>query len=184
MKFQSAFIRAAFALALLAAGTAAGDTIYKWVDEKGVVQYSETPPSRAAGKDVRVQRIFPTDQELAREKLDRDRALREDEVRKAQRESQQATLRDGTLAPVPGESDASLDEQRDVLRAMIPLDALVDADCSRHKVLDTKKLEARAAAKVTVERWTLDRCGKRVAYRVTFTAVTDERTRWTIAEDQ
>lgn len=49
-----------FGLALAAAGwglhpVASGETLYKWVDEKGVTHYSESPPPQKRSKPIDIQ---------------------------------------------------------------------------------------------------------------------------------
>lgn len=184
MKIEKVSRHAAIALALLAPCAALAAAIYKWVDANGEVHYTESPPSQAVKKDSQIRRLSPTDQELARAKQERAKALREAEDREAQRAAEEAALKDGTLAPVPGETGASIDDQREVLRALVPLDWKLNPDCFRHQVTDTKRTEPGAASTATVERWTLDRCGARIDYQVTITPQPDGRMRFSIMAEK
>ncbi|OGA02204.1 MAG: hypothetical protein A3H35_17350 [Betaproteobacteria bacterium RIFCSPLOWO2_02_FULL_62_17] len=184
MKIEKVCRHAAIALALLTSGAAMAGTIYKWVDESGDVHYSESPPSQTMKKDSQIRRLSPTDQELARAKQERLNAQREAKDREARRAAEEAALKDGTLAPVPGETGATIDIQREVLRALVPLDWKSNPECFRHQVIDTKRTEPGAASTATVERWTLDRCGARIAYQVTITPMSDGRISFSIREER
>ena len=51
----------------------------------------------------------------------------------------------------------------DIMATVMIMDGPRDKNCAERKVVKTEVIEAR------VERWTLDRCGKLVKYRVRFT---------------
>jgi hypothetical protein len=175
---------ALIALTWMAAGVASAQTIYKWVDDSGVIHYTESPPGREGGRDSQVRRLSPTDQELARAAQERRKAIWDAEERETQRLQEIDALKEGSLAPVPGETAAAIDIQREVLRAVIPLEWKADPDCFRHQVSDTKRIEAVAGSAATVERWTLDRCGELVNYRVTLTALADGKVQLHVMRDR
>ena len=55
-----------FIALLLIAAAALGTTLYKWVDEKGVTHYSETPPAKQQAQEIRVQPPPPSGAEDGR----------------------------------------------------------------------------------------------------------------------
>jgi hypothetical protein len=61
---------------------------------------------------------------------------------------------------VPGDTAESPQLRQDVTSMVIIMDGPRDKNCAERKVVKTEVIEAR------VERWTLDRCGKLVNYRV------------------
>ncbi len=59
-------MRSAFAFALLLAALPAGAETFKWVDEKGVTNYSSTPPAARAAKVIEARvSVIPADPSLA-----------------------------------------------------------------------------------------------------------------------
>jgi len=59
-------MRSAFALALLLAALPAGAETFKWVDEKGVTNYSSTPPASRTAKVIEERvSVIPADPSLA-----------------------------------------------------------------------------------------------------------------------
>ena len=68
-------------------------------------------------------------------------------------------------------ADAAAPEARDdVTQMVMMMDGLRDRNCAERKVTKTEVVEARPDGAPAVERWTLDRCGKAVRYRVRYTA--------------
>ena len=57
--------------------------------------------------------------------------------------------------------------QRDVTNTLMMVDSVMDLACKQRKVLSTEIVEVSPDGKSGVERWTIERCGKLVAYRVT-----------------
>jgi hypothetical protein len=55
--------------------------------------------------------------------------------------------------------------RQDATQMVLLMDAPRDTKCTRRKIVKTESIESKSA----VERWTLDRCGKLVNYRVRFT---------------
>ena len=49
-------------------------------------------------------------------------------------------------------------------------DAAADKKCKQRKVVNTEVIEVRPDGKPGVERWTVDRCGAKVNYRIAFKA--------------
>lgn len=56
----------------------------------------------------------------------------------------------------------------DVARMIVMMDGLRDRNCAERKVDRTEVLETAPDKKPAVERWTLDRCGKEIIYRVKY----------------
>lgn len=54
--------------------------------------------------------------------------------------------------------------RQDAAQMVLMMDGPRDKNCTERKVVKTEVVEAR------VERWTVDRCGKLVKYRVRFTS--------------
>ena len=71
---------------------------------------------------------------------------------------------------VPGRTVASPTLQRDVTQMIMAIDGGQDAGCRQRKIVNTEVVSVNPGARSGVERWTLDRCGTLVNYRVMFTA--------------
>lgn len=72
-------------------------------------------------------------------------------------------------AAIPGNTKASPRLQQDTLQMIFILDGASDQSCDRRKIVNTEVIKAAMAEDYTaIERWTLDRCGKVIPYRVTF----------------
>jgi hypothetical protein len=52
---------------------------------------------------------------------------------------------------------------------LVTVHGLAPPPCTEHRVLNTELLELNRETRAVVERWTVDRCGRTVRYRVTFT---------------
>lgn len=171
-------------LILLIAAAAVGGAMYKWVDEKGVTHYSDAPPPKQKSQRLEAQTAPvpaapetatppPTkswqkkDEEFKQRHQARQQQLDED-IKQRQRASELAEIQRGARTPVPGGTGAAPALQRDVLRLLVIMDSAVDPACTSHKVIDTEWIETNREKRAAVERWTLDRCGKAVRYRVTF----------------
>lgn len=170
---------------LLIAVATAGATIYKWVDEQGVTQYSDTPQKNSKSQPLEIESERPpaspeTENRLPteswREKADAFRERHqarqqqlEDELKKQRYDAEQAAIRRGERTPVGGESVATPPLQQDVMSTIVMLDSAKAPDCANHKILDTELIERSRRPRQYVERWTVDRCGQAVRYRVTFT---------------
>ena len=72
---------------------------------------------------------------------------------------------------LPGESIADSRLQQDVLSTVWTLDAVWDNACTQRSVVDTAVIVSgqRPGADPWTERWTVERCGKRVDYIIEFT---------------
>jgi hypothetical protein len=57
----------------------------------------------------------------------------------------------------------------DVTQMVMIMDGPRDPRCTERKIVKTEIVEARPDKTPAVERWTLDRCGKAVRYRVRYT---------------
>lgn len=87
-----------------------------------------------------------------------------------------ATLLFCTLTPcatvrpaVPGKTAASPVLQRDILQLIFGLDSGDDKECNQRKLVNTEIVIPPTSANGfrSVERWTIDRCGKPIRYQVT-----------------
>jgi hypothetical protein len=58
--------------------------------------------------------------------------------------------------------------REEVRQMLMMMDGLRDRTCAERKVANTEVLEARPDGAPSVERWTLDRCGELIPYRVRF----------------
>jgi hypothetical protein len=180
---------------MLAALLSIGAAIYKWVDDKGVTHYSETPPlsqesqrletpvtprPAEAGKAAPPARSpQQLDEEFRQRHAARQKQL-EEEARQRQQAAELAEIERGRRTPVPGATGAARALQRDVLRLLVLIDTAADPACARHRVTNTEWLETNRDTRTAVERWTLDRCGKSVGYRVTFTSAPQGGTNFSI----
>jgi hypothetical protein len=71
---------------------------------------------------------------------------------------------------VPGNTVASPVLQRDTLSIINAVDGAVDMTCDKRTVVNTETIKMPTRPDDTIhERWTVDRCGKTITYRVTFT---------------
>lgn len=74
------------------------------------------------------------------------------------------------LALVPGNTIASPQLQQDTLTIVLALDGAEDAQCARRTVVSAENIKRPSRQGDSGEEiWTLDRCGKSMRYRVTFT---------------
>lgn len=80
---------------------------------------------------------------------------------------------------MPGQFQASPRLQLDTWEMILALDSGADIACKDRKVVNTEVIEQPTGVRIKwgrmvkgrwVERWTVDRCGTRVAYRVEYTA--------------
>ncbi len=86
-------------------------------------------------------------------------------------------------ATVPGKTVASPLLQRSILELILTIDG--GADCNQRKIVNTEILIAPASANsfTAVERWTLDRCGKPIPYKVTMSPSPRGGTDFTVAPE-
>jgi hypothetical protein len=71
---------------------------------------------------------------------------------------------------VPGNTGASSLLQRDTLTVINAIDGSGDTTCAKRVIVNTEIVKVpTSAADTSQERWTLDRCGKKIPYLVTFT---------------
>jgi hypothetical protein len=166
--------------AFLLTSTPFAGSIYKWVDENGVTHYSETPPPdiRTPRRQIEPQtpRVepgtapsAPSLQEQEQRFQERQRARQtaaEDEYRERQRAQDSSNFL-GTV-PVPGQTIAEPGLQQRVLVGLLMMESAVDKLCVEHRVVDTITIEATRATGKATERWTVNRCGQLVHYRVMF----------------
>jgi len=74
--------------------------------------------------------------------------------------------------------------KRDVTEMVILMDAAKDKECTQRRIVKTEVVEVREDSKLGVERWTVDRCGKFVNYRVTLTPVPQGGTQFKVDLEQ
>jgi len=178
--------RFSLVLAALVAAAAVGATMYKWVDEHGVTHYSDAPPAKQKEKAQRLENqtapALPATEATAqpstkswREKNEqfeqRHRARQQqldEELKERQRAAEMTDIQRGARTPVPGGTGAPPTLQRDVLRLLVMMDSAKDPECTNHRIIGTEWVDTNRETRTAVERWTLDRCGKSVRYRVTF----------------
>ena len=67
---------------------------------------------------------------------------------------------------VPGETLTSGGLQRDIRARVLTLAQAAQPSCRQHTIVNTEVLELHPDGKVAAERWTVDRCGERLHYRV------------------
>ena len=168
----------------LIAAAAVGATMYKWVDEHGVTHYSDAPPAKQKPQRLEPQTTpaspatettAPPSTKSWREKDEefkqRHRARQQqldEELKERQRAAELTDIQRGARTPVPGGTGAPPTLQRDVLRLLVMIDSAKDPECTNHRIIDTEWIDTNRETRTAVERWTLDRCGKIVRYRVTF----------------
>ena len=141
----------AAACVLMAAQAAAAPSFYKWVDENGVVTYSQTPPPRQPA--ARVQGAPPPaeDPTQAREKLDQQiKAL------DAARESRLATeAEEEQERAQQAQIDAACEQARQRLQQFpgSPRALVKDPDGTMRRVNDEEWAELRREAENRVKEW-------------------------------
>lgn len=71
---------------------------------------------------------------------------------------------------LPGQSGASSQLQVDTLQVIWIREAIADSTCTSPKVINTEIIETPSSPGIDpwTERWTIDRCGKPVYYRISF----------------
>lgn len=164
------------AVALLAAGPSLAQTIYKWVDEKGATQYSDTLPRGRKFEVVPAPPAVPppeprdwrsADESFTRRHAERMQVL-EETLRQRDREAELRAIARGAGTPVPGETFTDAWFQRKVLTALVLVEHALAPECASHAAVDTRVLARDDEALRIGERWVLERCGERVAYRIDF----------------
>lgn len=169
--------------AALLSSPAFADTVFRWVDEKGVVQYADSPPPGANAKpvDIYVPPGAPapssaTDwRKLDEEFMERHRARakeRDAGILQRKREAEIEAIEAGAGTPVPGDTFAVPDLQKKVLAQIVRGDHAAAPECTDHAVTGTEVFPREELQSAT-ERWRLDRCGESVAYLVEFGAFYD-----------
>lgn len=69
------------------------------------------------------------------------------------------------ISPAAGNAAEAQPLRHDAAAMVIMMDGPRDKNCAQRKIVKTETIESSPP----VERWTLDRCGKLVNYRVRFT---------------
>jgi hypothetical protein len=86
-----------------------------------------------------------------------------------------------TSTTIPGNTRASPGVQRDVLQMILVLDGASGVNCDRHSVQKTEVVKTATENDYTaIERWTIDRCGTIIPYRVTFILAPDGKTDFSV----
>lgn len=94
---KATFIGSAMLSLVLLSGPTAAQGVYKWVDEKGVTSFGETPPDgvEAVRTDVRFSR---TDRAAVQARLDEDKVVKDAAETRQRQEREQAEEQAGTDA--------------------------------------------------------------------------------------
>jgi len=79
-----------------------------------------------------------------------------------------ALLLVSACSSVPGETTAPRALQRDVSNRVLELARKADPQCKQPKITTTEMLEVRPDGQSAEERWTVEQCGRRVNYVVSF----------------
>ncbi len=76
-----------------------------------------------------------------------------------------------TTTKLPGQSLADYILQRDAGRVVMILDGAIDDTCKQREIVNTEIIEypENPSKDPWTERWTVDRCGELVYYKVVFT---------------
>jgi hypothetical protein len=69
---------------------------------------------------------------------------------------------------VPGETTAPRTMQRDVTQRVLDLARKAEPDCKQQKIATTEILEVRSDGQSAEELWTVEQCGRRSGYVVSF----------------
>ena len=69
---------------------------------------------------------------------------------------------------VPGETLASGSVRRDVSHRVLQQASATNTACKSQRIADTEVLEVHPDGKVASERWSVDQCGAKAHYRVSF----------------
>lgn len=77
------------------------------------------------------------------------------------------TLPSTPTSPLPGNTTASPQLEKDTLFMVMGMDRVEDGGCSQRKVINREIIEATPER--GTENWVIDRCGKLVRYKITFT---------------
>jgi len=152
-------------------------TVYQWVDENGVIQYSDVLPPGKAARSLEVTPPSPApppaadwgkvEEEFAQRQRERNRQL-DKELHGRALDAELEAIARGKGTPVPGETQALRGLQARALLALIMTDQALDPACTDHKVVDTQVLDRNVDTLTVRERWAVNRCGTTVAYVVAF----------------
>ena len=69
---------------------------------------------------------------------------------------------------IPGETLASRSQQREVLARVLSLARQSDPQCKQQSVANTEVLDVHGDGRPAEERWTVEQCGRRIDYIVSF----------------
>lgn len=81
-----------------------------------------------------------------------------------------AALLASACSTVPGETMASFGVQREVRERVIKLARSADPQCKDPKISTTEIVEVHPDGRAAAEMWTVEQCGRRVNYVVSFPA--------------
>ena len=79
-----------------------------------------------------------------------------------------ATLMLAACTTIPGETTAPLLVQRDVRDRVLALARSSDPQCKQPKISGTEITEVHSDGRAAAEVWTVEQCGRRVPYLVSF----------------
>lgn len=74
----------------------------------------------------------------------------------------------GGCASVPGETLGSRAAQSEARTRVLALSNRSAPQCARQRITDTEVVDLHPNGKVAAESWTVDRCGERARYHVSF----------------
>jgi hypothetical protein len=73
-----------------------------------------------------------------------------------------------SAAGVPGGTTADPTLQRDVSNMVLLMDSALDKTCKDHRIVDTAVTETLPNGHTGAELWTVDRCGKKIRYPISY----------------
>ena len=73
-----------------------------------------------------------------------------------------------SAAGVPGGTTAAPTLQRDVSDMVLLMDSALDKTCKDRKIVDTAVTETLPNGHTGAELWTVDRCGKKIRYPISY----------------
>jgi hypothetical protein len=78
------------------------------------------------------------------------------------------TLMLAACTTVPGETTTGFTAQRDVRDRVLALARSSDPQCKQPKIMGTEITEVHSDGRAAAETWTVEQCGRRVPYLVSF----------------
>jgi hypothetical protein len=85
---------------------------------------------------------------------------------------------------VPGETTASRLQQREVRDRLMTMARTVDPQCRNPQITGTEILDVHRDGRSAEELWTVDQCGRRLRYVVTFPVKPSAPHHFSVREDR